>query len=282
VARALGLSLAKAALAVMDVVGERMVQVIEEVTIAQGVDPASAVLVAGGGAAGFRAIELGRRLGCRAVFFPAIGPALSAVGALVSDLLREVRCTRFGRLSALTAAQLADIHCDLQARLAEDEAPTGAAPQLEFFFEGRYERQIWEIEVPVGNAMPDGSTLGALRAAFDGVHAQRYGVADARSEVEIVSWGVRARSAQRGGRPFPRLCGGDEERYSAARTRRAVFAELGEIDVPVVLAGAVRVPVFGPLIVESDMSTLIVPPGCRIAPALHGLLASFEPAEAAP
>ena len=46
-----------------------MVAAIEEITVNQGIDPRGAVLVGGGGAAGFNAVAIARRLGCRAPWF---------------------------------------------------------------------------------------------------------------------------------------------------------------------------------------------------------------------
>ena len=49
----------------MRVATERMVSAIEEITIHQGIDPAEAVLVGGGGAAGLNTVAIARLLGCR-------------------------------------------------------------------------------------------------------------------------------------------------------------------------------------------------------------------------
>jgi N-methylhydantoinase A len=156
--------------------------------------------------------------------------------------------------------------------------PAADDTRHEYFFEGRYDRQIWEIEVCVGEHMPGATDLPALRAAFDRVHAQLYGLADTRSEVEIVSWGVRSRTAQRGGRAMPRLAASAGGESEGGRTRVVTFAGLGAKEVPVVDATRVRQTLQGPLIVETDMTTIVVPPGCRIEPTPHGLLATWQTA----
>jgi len=63
-----------------------MTQAIVDITNKQGVDPAEAVLIGGGGAAGLNIVFIARRLGCRRVIVPETGAALSAAGALISDL----------------------------------------------------------------------------------------------------------------------------------------------------------------------------------------------------
>ncbi|MBT9291564.1 hydantoinase/oxoprolinase family protein [Prosthecodimorpha staleyi] len=275
-AAALDIGIEDAAAAILEVAGEQMVQAIEEVTIRRGVDPARAVLVAGGGAAGLGAIELGRRLGCRAVLFPAMAPAMSAVGALLSDMLREVRVTRFARLDSLSGADLAQIGEDLSARLAAETAGDGAEPRLEYFLEGRYERQIWEIEIPLGAGMPGPGDLAAIRAAFDATHARLYGIGDPRSAVEVVSWGLRARTVQRAGRDLPRAEA--EPPRPGSRRRRAVFAGIGAIAVPVLTPADIGHAVPGPLIVESAYTTIVVPPGAEIGVTAHGLMATIRQA----
>jgi N-methylhydantoinase A len=78
-----------AAAAVVDVLTEQMVRVIEDTTLRQGIDPAAAALVAGGGAAGLNAVGIAGRLGCSEVLVPDVSAALSAAGALVSDIAKD-------------------------------------------------------------------------------------------------------------------------------------------------------------------------------------------------
>ncbi|HWT82376.1 MAG TPA: hydantoinase/oxoprolinase family protein, partial [Candidatus Methylomirabilis sp.] len=91
VARPLRLSLPEAALAILRLMCENMVGAIEEITVHQGMDPRGAVLVGGGGAAGLNAVTVARRLGCKMVIIPEVGAALSAAGALMSDLHADYR-----------------------------------------------------------------------------------------------------------------------------------------------------------------------------------------------
>ena len=78
-----------------------MVGAIEEITINQGIDPREAVLVGGGGAAGLNAVGDRRAgCGCPEVIIPAVGAALSAAGALMSDLTRELRADPAARPTA--------------------------------------------------------------------------------------------------------------------------------------------------------------------------------------
>ena len=89
-----GQSLEAAAASILELANEHMVQAILDVTLSQGIDPASAAFVAGGGAAGLNCVAIGRRLGCRTVYVPEIGAALAAAGALISDLTSHHQAMR--------------------------------------------------------------------------------------------------------------------------------------------------------------------------------------------
>jgi N-methylhydantoinase A len=86
VAEPLDLDLDMAAHAILNLAIERMVSAIEGITLKQGIDPASAPLIGGGGGAGLYSVGIARRLGCRTVIIPPTSAALSATGALLSDL----------------------------------------------------------------------------------------------------------------------------------------------------------------------------------------------------
>src|SRR5262249_9435295 len=89
IATPLGLATREAACAILRVATERMGSAIEAITIHQGIDPRDSVLVGGGGAAGLNTVAIARLLGCQEVIIPAVGPAISAAGALISDLSRS-------------------------------------------------------------------------------------------------------------------------------------------------------------------------------------------------
>ena len=97
VAKPLGRSIEDAALAVIELVTENMVQAIMDITVNQGIDPAKAVLMGGGGAAGINSVLIARRLNSPSLIVPEIGAALSAAGALMSDLTQSFHATRFYR-----------------------------------------------------------------------------------------------------------------------------------------------------------------------------------------
>jgi N-methylhydantoinase A len=265
VAAPLGLGLDQAAAAVLTVMTENMVGAIEGITVNQGIDPRSATLVGGGGAAGLNAVALARRLGCQRVVIPDVAAALSAAGALMSELVAE-----FSHLHLTTAGEFDGegvnaVLADLEERCRQFTAGPGArarATAIDFSVEARYARQIWEIEVPLrGSRLAGPADLKLLIADVHSIHREIFAIDDPGSEIEFVTWRARARCTLRASE-----VGGVVE-PSPARTRnssRSVYFDgPGRVHATVVsLAAMARdVPYAGPVIVESPVTTVVVDPG---------------------
>jgi N-methylhydantoinase A len=265
VARHLGLPVDETAAAVLALATERMVGAIEAITINQGIDPTSAVLVGGGGAAGLNAVAVGRRLGCAAVLIPETGAVLSAVGALTSDLAAEHARMLFARSDRLDVGTVNAVLAELEERCRAFVAGPGDGAlesRIEFSVEARYPHQIWEIEVPLrAGRLAHGAGVRALVEDFHATHHEIFAISDPRSEIELVTWRARVRCRLRetsGGRLEVRSRSGP-----TAAGRRAYFPGAGWVEAKVVrfegLAAGLRVE--GPAIVESSFTTVVIDPG---------------------
>src|SRR5262249_43145809 len=115
IAGPLGLSLDDAALAIIELATETMINAIEEITVKQGIDPEDTTMVGGGGAAGLNAVAIAQRLKCRTVLFPEVGAVLSAAGAIMSELRGEFVHTEFMRASRFDAGRANEILAKLGA-----------------------------------------------------------------------------------------------------------------------------------------------------------------------
>ena len=162
VAGPLGMSLERAASAVMKVWTENMVQAITDITVNQGIDPARATIVGGGGAAGLNGAAIAARLGCPTLVVPEIGAALSAYGAVVSDIAREYRqvfVTSTAKFGAKGARQVIEGLRQQSAAFSRAAGATEGSARTEFLIEARYPHQVWEIDLPHGSGAafaPDG------------------------------------------------------------------------------------------------------------------------------
>lgn len=262
----LQMSLEEAASAVLELQIEHMVGAIEAITLDQGVDPRSAVLVAGGGSAGFYSVSIARRLGCARVVVPEMVAALSATGALLSDLSAEYYGTLltttddfdFDKVNALL--KILELEC---AQFIDKSAAVSTEAAVHYAVEARYRDQIWELDVPFEKPrFRDARDVAALRRDFDRVHDEILAHVDPDSDVEFVTWKTRVECRLRDGSiSTPESAVG-----SAEPTQRAVyFHDSGRLETAVLDLDALPVGevVHGPVIVQSPVTTIVIDPGAR-------------------
>jgi N-methylhydantoinase A len=262
IADPLGLPVHEAASAVLDLAVERMVTAIEGITLSQGIDPATAVMIGGGGGGGLYSVGIARRLGVRQVVLPPVAAALSATGALISDLQ-----TTFATIDVLTTADFeyeraAGILARLRREAERFLAGAGAAAEdseVRFAVEARYPHQVWEIEVPLRHGrLETAAQLDDLREDFHATHEELFAVRDSAAHVELVTWRAQVRCTLRRralGQAVP-----EPSTREVARSRGAFFPALGLVDVPVRTHESLGVAerVAGPVIVESPVTTVVL------------------------
>jgi N-methylhydantoinase A len=261
VAQPLGVTIEEAAAAITSIATSNMVHAIEDVTVAQGIDPTVAVLVGGGGAAGLNSVQIARRLGCPTVIIPEVGAALSAAGALLSDISTEFAATLVTSTDAFDFEAVDAAIAGLEARCAAfAERVGGIAADVELRLEGRYPSQAWEIEVPLARRRFDRPEhVQELRDAFHRAHEQLFAFADPDAEVEIISWRARAHCRVRD-TVLPRL-GPPADVAAAEHTRTIYLPGTGHLEAHVIRFDAIDGEVRGPAIVESPFTTIVIDPG---------------------
>lgn len=269
----LGMDVRGCAAAVVDVLTEEMVRAIEERTVYRGIDPASAVLVAGGGAAGFNCVPIARRLGCPSVIVPEMAPGLSAVGALLTDLFTDYAATYPTDSASFALDEVNEVLAGLTAdcrRFADRVAGQDDVIGIQLSVEAHYPDQVWELEIPMrAPSLASREDVEELRAEFHRMHESLFGVADAASSVEFVTWRARARVT------LPQRASDRKPPAELPATRRVVsFDGASTTDVQVLGFGSVPgdVAVGGPLLVESAQTTVVVPPGASVRRAESGSL----------
>jgi N-methylhydantoinase A len=180
------LTLEKFAAGVVRVVNATMEKAIRVVSIERGRDPRDFALVAFGGAGGLHACALAEALSIPHVVVPALPGALSALGILVSDVVKDYSRTVLWRVSAkLPHARLAQEFTALEKQAAEDfrqELWQGRA-LYQRSVDIRYRGQGYELNLPFTKNLLTG---------FQQEHQRRYGYAHAAREVELVTLRVRA------------------------------------------------------------------------------------------
>lgn len=175
--------LAEGVLSVADTVMERAIRVI---SVERGYDPRDFALLSFGGAGGMHACSLARRLRIPTVIVPKNAGVLSALGMLLSDVVKDY--SRSVLLSGPRAApdRLSRLFDPLLTEGRRDLLKEGFAPariRLLRSLDVRYIGQSYEINVPFGPR---------FREEFDAAHKRLYGYADPNRAVEAVNVRVKA------------------------------------------------------------------------------------------
>ena len=271
----LGLELQEAAAAVLQVATEHMIRAIEEVTLYQGIDPRTAVLVGGGGAAGLNSVVIGRRLGCAKVLVPEVGAALSAAGALLCDLSADFAASLPTTTEAFDFDAVNGVLADLRERCARFARRSGTdSPAVELSAEARYPHQVWELELPLhAERFASAADVEQLRADFHALHREVFAIDDPGSAVEIVGWRARVRCVLASADPKPLTADGVSHTLPDRRT--VYFPGVGEVSARVVgfESLAADESIEGPAIVESPVTTVVIDPGAVATRTRAGSLA---------
>jgi N-methylhydantoinase A len=261
----LGLDQHAAAAAILELATEHMVHAIESVTVDQGIDPAAAVLIGGGGASGLNAGRIAARLGCDTVVIPEHAAVMSAAGALMSDLTASFNVTAITSSEAFDSERVNGVLDQLKAlcrRFIGEAGDEVVEHGVDFSVDVRYAGQTWELEMPLRiERFTSADDIARLRADFDALHQEVFAIQDQRSAIECITWRARAwcqlpdmASLRAGARTASR---------GAALTRPAWFPGLGLHATPV--HRLEQLPIgehfSGPCIVESPLTTVIVEPG---------------------
>jgi N-methylhydantoinase A len=241
---------------ILRVIESQMEKAIRVISVERGHDPREFTLVAFGGGGPLHACSLARALRIPRVLVPALPGALSAVGILLADTVRDYSRTVMLPGSGIgnLAGAFAELEREGNAEFAA-ESLTGTAQRT---VDLRYARQGYELNVPYDLEKPDGSI-----EEFHLLHHQRYGFSDAARAVEIVNLRLRMAAAGEPYEPKKRalaLGQGDAALYAerdvyfdgAFRTARFYRRDL--------LAPGDGIP--GPAMITEYTSATLVPPGC--------------------
>ena len=241
IARCLKLDLAAAAAGILRVANSNMERAIRVVSVERGYDPREFALVAFGGCGGMHACEIADQLGIRAVIVPQYAGALSALGMLMADAVRDYAAGVLGRGDLERTFEV----LEKRARRESPEARVERSVDL------RYRGQSYELNVPW-------TTATRAYTAFHREHARIYGYSLPKREVEVVTIRVRARVTLAN----PRIVR-PTMRKGAAELRR-VWISGSWRKVPVWNRDQLaKTPVSGPALVLDYGSTTLVPPGWR-------------------
>jgi N-methylhydantoinase A len=177
---------------IVRVVETQMEKAIRVISVERGHDPRDVTLVAFGGGGPLHACALARALRIPRVLVVAMPGALSAVGILLADTVRDD--SRTVMLPGDEIGNLAENFAELEREGAAEFAAEGLEGDAQRSLDLRYRRQGYELNVAFDAAQP-----AKAIEAFHELHKQRYGFADEARPVEIVNLRLRMTAA---GEPY--------------------------------------------------------------------------------
>jgi N-methylhydantoinase A len=177
----------RAAEGVLSVANTNMERALRYISVERGHDPRQFALLPFGGAGGLHAIDLARALRIPTIIAPTAPGALSAVGVLVADVIKDQSRTVMVTYRPEEIGKLAKVFREMESEatmLLRKEGFVKSRQRHERSFAMRYRGQSFELEVR--------KTVGDLATEFHRVHRERYGYAQEQSEIEIVSARLRS------------------------------------------------------------------------------------------
>jgi len=241
---------------IVRVVETHMEHAIRVISIERGYDPREFTLVAFGGGGPLHACALARSLRIPTVLIPAMPGALSAVGILLADTVRDY--SRTVMLRGESIHELEPIFIELEARGLEEFAAEGLKGTAHRSVDIRYHRQGYELNLNYDPGAP-AQTI----AAFHQLHQQRYGFSAPEKPAEIVNLRLRMVSE---GEPYTSrsrdlIPGGGRAALYAERT--IVFD--GKPHSSRIYRREALVPgdtIQGPAMITEYTSATLLPPDC--------------------
>ncbi len=186
----LGKDLYEAALGIIDIMNNNMIQEIEKESVRRGFDPREFALFACGGAGSLHACSVARELGMKNVIVPLNPGALCAVGLVNTDLMYDFSKTEMQLSSKADIGGLAKDYEVLEKeaydRLIEDNMSEKDIV-IQRVADCRYEGQGYEMRVPVVGGEVNEETIEKMKESFHVAHKKQFGRSYRQVEVEIVN-----------------------------------------------------------------------------------------------
>lgn len=267
IAAALGTDPASAAESSIRVATSNMLAKVLPFLARQGVGPTDLSLLICGGAGGVHGPILAEEVGVRRIVVPRIPSVFCAYGCLVSDLVHDG--VRTVRGAAPDRKAIAGAFDELR-RTGQDwlhrQSFPGQVKGTEFIHlaDMRYAAQSFTIPVDVTSAVEAGDPVPVMAELFHNEHQRLFGHASRESPVAVDD--LRLKTVGQQAKPGAEPMDGSGQDSPAPTGHREIRLGGRTFDgVPVLDWGGLRpgwtAP--GPMIIEQDLATILVPPSYR-------------------
>lgn len=258
-AQQLGLDDAAFAEGMLSIINAKMADAMRTITVEQGIDPRDYSLVAFGGAGPMHAVWLARELEIRQVIVPWTPGTFSAWGMLQTDDRHDLTRNFYYPADGVDANEVEQAYEALKEEGIAALEDDGIAPD-DMYFERSADMRYVGQEYSVNVNVADSIDLAEIDASFHSAHGTRYGHSTPSAPAEFVNLRLAALgrlTRNEGAFEIPK-----EEGDPVIETREAIF-DGKPYKTPVMWRYRIdKAATFrGPLIIEEDSATTVMPPG---------------------
>ncbi|MBI2718336.1 MAG: hydantoinase/oxoprolinase family protein [Rhizobiales bacterium] len=257
---------------VTEIVEENMANAARVHAIERGRDIASCTMIAFGGGAPLHACRLAEKVGVARIIVPKGAGVGSAIGFLRAPVAYEITKSAVVSLEKFDAARVNAMLTRItrDARAVVESALAGARPIVQVIADCRYVGQGHEIRVPVPVRKLTEKDGAKLKAAFERLYEQVYGLRIPNQEAEAITWSVTVSS-----KPVKakRAAPAAKKTPPQPRSKRPIYdPALGrQVSVPVYWRFDMKegAAITGPAIIAEDETSTIV--GANFTAAINSL-----------
>lgn len=254
----LGLSPLELAEGICTIANTIMARAIRVISVERGYDPRDFILFAYGGAGAMHAVSLAELIGIPRVMVPKNPGILSALGMLMTDVIKDYSLTVMLKDAAALPVLQKHYH-DLEVKARTDLQAEGFSEDkisLEPYLDMRYQGQSHEIMLAfTEDYLPD----------FHCYHEERYGYASPEQKTEIVNIRLRARGISADISLPVSAYAGTSVAEAALLGERQIIFEQQSYQVKIYDREQLKYgnSINGPAIVAEYSSTVVLPPGSQ-------------------
>ena len=257
---------------VAEIVEENMANAARVHAIERGRDIAQCTMIAFGGGAPLHACSLAGKIGVTSIIVPVGAGVGSAIGFLRAPVAYEITRSAVISLESFNSARVNQLleQMTSDARAVVEPALGGAKATLQVIADCRYVGQGHEIRVTVPVRKLTGKDGTKLKAEFERIYEQVYGLRIPNQEAEAITWSVTVSS-----KPVKakRAAKASSKAAPPARGRRAIYdPALGkQVTAPVYWRFDMKpgCTIKGPAIIaENETSTVV---GAKFKASINSL-----------
>ncbi len=263
----LGLSVAEAAMGMIEIVDARMADLVRRETIGRGYDPREFALFAFGGAGPLHVAAYGADVGVRTIVVPAFASVFSAFGIAGSDVV-TVRQASDPMIAPLDLPRLNDLYATLDETALTDLESDGVARDdatLHREIELRYRGQVHEVRVPVPTGTLTEDDLRSIMNEFEIRYTRLYGKGTTYGQAGIEARTYVVRGVGRLATPSlePEALGPADPSDARIGEREVFFRETGGSTATAVYRWEALRPghtLQGPAVIEAATTSMLIHP----------------------